>query len=192
MHRRARSSKAKRAGGLPVERWLRRRRIRHGVLAIAAVGLAALLLWSLGGTEAVPTVRLRGRVVEIRDAETIRVRNEAGRERVVRLEMLEVPPTWQAAARRWLAERLIGREVTLVLIAGGEDAAATPAAMVYRDDGPLINERMIDRGYARFAGPADGSLPDDQAKLADWLGRVERWARADGRGLWAKAPATGE
>jgi endonuclease YncB( thermonuclease family) len=192
VHRRARSSKAKRAGGLPVERWLRRRRVRRGVLTIAAVGLAGLLLWSLGGTEAVTTVRLRGRVVEICDAMTLRVRDQTGHERKVRLEMVEVPPTWQAAARRWLAERLIGREVTLVLIAGGEDGAATPGAMVYRDDGPLINEEMIDRGYARFAGPVDGSLTDDQAKLADWLGRVERWARADGRGLWAKASATGE
>ncbi len=177
---------------MPVDRWLRRRRIRRVGLAVAAMGLAGLLLWSLGGTESGGTVRLRGRVVDVEDAVTLRVRDEAGHERAVRLQMLEAPPGRQAAARRWLAEQLVGREVTLVLRGPDGNGPATPAAAVYREDGPLINERMIDAGYARFAAHAGDPLTAEEAKLADWLSRVEGWARADGRGLWGSRPASGD
>jgi hypothetical protein len=152
------------------DRWLRRRRRRDAAAGVLLAGALAAALWH--GHRHAPPARVHGLVeaIEAQTPVTLRVRAEATEAIdaacLYGCDLTDRPR--EAAA--WLAGALIGRRVMLIYPEPESDAA-----LVYRDDGLFLNEHLVDRGLAR----AD---PGAARPWARWFGRVERRARADGRG----------
>lgn len=97
---------------------------------------------------------------------------------VLRLACVNVPEHWRAAALVNLNEQLAGRRVMVVFDKPFADRPVPGAAvMVYREDGVLINEWLIDDGWAEFDG-------DTGHSLGVWLNRLHDYARKSGRGMW--------
>jgi len=167
-----------RTGSARCDRWLRRRRRRYAAAGVLVAGVLAALLWL--GHRYTPAARASGSVVAIESPAALRVRvTQTETVRVIRLYGCDLADAPNGVVA-WLTRELAGRRVTLVY---PEPEAASAAALVYREDGLFINEHLVDRGLGR----AD---PGAARPWAKWFGRVERWARADGRGRWS-APRDG-
>lgn len=93
----------------------------------------------------------------------------------IRLVGVACPPAWADRTRAWLAELIEGQAVTVSLL---ERRNPTRRGFVYRRrDRLLVNEHMIDRGYATTDGSSHA--------VDGWFAKLEGWARGRGRGLWA-------
>lgn len=85
-------------------------------------------------------------------------------------------------ASDWLRNACDGQTLTLTMDrrrAGRDDEGAL-CAFVYREDGSLLNEQIIEQGLA-------ASRPDASHRLSIWFDRLEGWARDRGSGQWADA-----
>jgi endonuclease YncB( thermonuclease family) len=136
---------------------------------------AALALFVCCGSPAAAT--LAGRVVAVHDGDTLTVRVDA-RDQRVRMAGIDAPERGQAyarAARRALAARVAGREVTVDV--RGRDSFGRTLGVV-RVGGDDVNSAQVRDGWAwvfrRFS--------HDAALLA-----LEEEARRERRGLWRDA-----
>lgn len=128
-----------------------------------------------------------GVVATVVDAETLLVRG-VGNVRLAGITTLRDPKRKpladddvfgeesDRAARRLAA----GRKVRLEFEGGGRDARGAALAWVFLDDGSLLNEQMVRRGYAKV-----GPLAADNRYHAR-LRAAETDARSARRGLWPK------
>ncbi len=137
------------------------------------------------------TITLKGVVTTVVDAETLMIRG-IGNVRLIGVTALRDPrrkprpdddvfgEEADRATRRLAAGHRVRVEVeqphdrTGRPVSGG----APSLAWVFLEDGTLLNEQLVRRGYARVR-----SLPES-ARFAARLRAAEREARAAGRGLW--------
>jgi endonuclease YncB( thermonuclease family) len=169
-----------------LQRWLLRQAIRHRVVIPALIVLMlALIAWST-----VPGVMDRWQhhrqVVRFDSAAgptSLNVINESGDSHEVALLGVRVPTGQHDQAMRWLAETCTGR-TGMVVMDGPDhrDDGGRVLALLYRDDGLLVNLEMITAGRAE----ADGRIPH---RLDRWFGRCMQWAQRDGQGMWAPKSA---
>lgn len=183
----ARNKKARgwRRGPMPLDRWLGLRRWQRRLSGLLILTLAGLLLWRAGWTSWAAggdAARIAGSVTAVPAPGRLTMRLENGAARTVRLAGLRHPSTWRADARQWLSEEALGRSVVCVRV-GTRPSHRRPKpdehfeAFVYLDSGRLLNERMVDAGYAEVDPSADHAL-------AAWLAQVRDWASFEARGLW--------
>ena len=172
----------------PLGRWLNRRRkaawLKGGLIAAALAGL--LIYRGLGPAPApIQWARRPLRVVRVIDAHTLRIRADEAQRRneenqtVVRLLGVQAE---QGKPHR-LREAAAGRMVTLSFDEQRwRDEADRLLAYVYLDDGRMLNEWLIERGFAC-------SDPAARHELSDWFAQLERQARSRGRGRWEDSSA---
>lgn len=166
---------------LPLDVWLRGRRLRRwAYLALAACMIVGLVwvrrddpLWTYAALN-----RAKVRITQVITARALRVRGPAVPEgTVVRLMGIA---DGGAAARQWLRMTCLWREVMIVPARPPRrDRRGRLRVYLYRKDGVLINERLIARGFAAHA-PATG------AALHAWFARLERRARRGREGRWGE------
>jgi hypothetical protein len=144
------------------------------ILACAAVAVGALCGWRVWA-ESTAHQPWQGVVTAIVDAVTLEIQTDTPTTGTHRLRLLGVtcPADWQPTTRAWLTAHLLGRRV----IVRFDPAASADMGVVYRDDGLMINESLIDGGL----GQADSQ---SRHELAVWFARLDGWARKDGRGQW--------
>lgn len=155
----------------PDHPWLRwRSRLIGGAVVLMLAGLVAA---TAGRGES----RRSGRIVAVASDGAIALRGTDGERFEVALRGVRPVQGRTPAMVRYLRSRL-------------PEEPADRAAMVIDHDGhgeagyvylgpTLLNEAVIDAGYA--AADRDGYHP-----LRRWFLRLERWARQDQRGLWAR------
>ena len=87
-----------------------------------------------------------------------------------------------APASDWLRHACDGQTLTLTMDPRrpGRDDEGALCAFVYRADGSLLNEQIIEQGLA-------ASRPNASHRLSIWFARLEGWARDRGSGQWADA-----
>ncbi len=96
----------------------------------------------------------------------------------IQLAGVRVPPSWATASQGRLRTLVENHTVTMVPMLNLAQRPGVPIdALIYRDDGLLINQALLIDGYAQ-ADPASAG------DLADWFERAARTARNRGRGLW--------
>lgn len=163
-----------------MSRWLELSRRRRRAVGLVVALLLAVAAWGLADrwiARATADHRLRG-IARTTDEPIVITFTTAAQTRRIRLAGIAVPPAWRATTHGALVELIDNRPVTVVL---DEAVDGDPrAALVYRDaDGLLVSEHLINQGLARWDG--DATRP-----LGPWLGRLEGYARDDGRGMWQK------
>jgi endonuclease YncB( thermonuclease family) len=143
---------------------------------------------------AAPVVTARGIVTTVVDAQTLLVRG------VGNVRLMGVTPLRDPSRKPKPDDDLFGDEAdraTRRLVAGhrvrieieGTGPAARPggvvpaAAWVFLQDGTLLNEQLVRRGYARV-----GTLPKE-SRYGERLRAAEQEARAGRRGIWPKLSA---
>jgi micrococcal nuclease len=139
------------------------------------------------GSPGGPGDRLEGRVVKVVDGDTIHVL-VGGRREKVRYIGMDTPETHKPgtpvqcfgrAASAFNARLVAGRRVELRLDAETRDRYGRLLAYVYRrPDRLFVNTELVRRGYAQIL-----TIPPNVSHAAQLL-RLERKARAGGRGLW--------
>jgi endonuclease YncB( thermonuclease family) len=146
-------------------------RVVHG---IARAGLAGLL--ALGFVDAVEASEFRGRVVGIRDGDTLTVLND-GRPQAIRLHGIDAPEKSQAfgmRAKEFAANLAFAK--TVIVSVRGLDRYGRTIGDVTLPDGRNLNQELVRAGYAwwyrRYS--ADSRLA-----------ALEAQARTARRGLWA-------
>lgn len=185
--RRASRRTHRRFAPMPLERWLILRRWQRRAVGGAVALVVAVLLWRGGWRpwmQASQPTRIVGVVQAVRPDMTLAIESSSERSWRVRLVGLRHPRAWREPARRWLRDTIVGRAVIAARVKGGASPwGARPGAAidawVYTDAGRLINERMVDAGYATID-------PTARHALAAWLAQVRDWAHADRRGLWGR------
>ena len=135
-----------------------------------------------------PGARLEGRVVKVVDGDTIHVLVDGRREKVRYIGM-DTPETHKPgtpvqcfgrAASAFNARLVAGRRVELRTDAETRDRYGRLLAYVYRrPDGLFVNAELVRRGYAVIL-----TIPPNVSHAAELL-RLQRAARAAGRGLWS-------
>jgi micrococcal nuclease len=152
--------------------------------ALRPAALLLLLLLALGVAGA-PAADLQGEVVRVVDGDTIRVRL-GGRIEKVRYIGVNTPelhhPTKGAEpggreAADVNAALVGGKTVRLVLDVQSRDRYGRLLAYVWVDD-VMVNAELVRRGYAQVM-----TVPPNVRHQALFL-RLQREARAAGRGLW--------
>jgi len=164
----------------PLDQWLTlRRRYRLIALIAATTVLAGTLIafvvqWRdrLRDDE-----RPHGRVVAVTGPLSIRVET-AETILDVRLAGLNCPPAWQNATETYLAELVAGNAVMLIRPRHGTRIITDAGWLIYTDTGELLNQTLVNQGYATV----DSALAHD---LAEWFSMLEHWARQKRRGGWA-------
>jgi micrococcal nuclease len=131
--------------------------------------------------------RLEGRVTKIVDGDTIHVQ-VGGRREKVRYIGVDTPEThkpgspvqcYGRSASAFNARLVAGRRVELRTDAETRDRYGRLLAYVYRrPDGLFVNAELVRRGFATIL-----TIPPNVAHAAEFL-RLQRAARAAGRGLW--------
>lgn len=148
----------------------------HIVVIVVAGALGALAGAPVGAEE------LEGRVVGVRDGDTLELLTTERRTVTVRLAGIDAPEIRQAygqAAKRELSALAFGRDAH-VNWKKQDDYGRTVG--VVRIDGADINLRMIERGYAwHYKRYAPEQTAADRAAYAG----AESDARVARRGLWA-------
>jgi micrococcal nuclease len=136
---------------------------------------------------------LGGRVVRVIDGDTIRVRlDDPDQLRTVRYIGIDAPESVApdepvecfGEAASDFNERLVGgMRVRLELGPERRDRYGRLLAYVRLEGGPLVEDALLRRGYARTLtiAPNDDRAPHFRA--------LERRARAERRGLWGACPA---
>jgi micrococcal nuclease len=129
-----------------------------------------------------------GRVVRVVDGDTVRVRlDHPAEQRTVRYIGVDTPETvapgepvecFGKAASEFNRRLVDGRRVQLVLGRERRDRYGRLLAYVRLEDGPLVEDALLRRGYARTLTipPNDDRAPHFRA--------LERRARDEGVGLW--------
>jgi endonuclease YncB( thermonuclease family) len=84
-----------------------------------------------------------------------------------------------SAAGDYLQRLVLGKRVRLEYDAAASKGRGGPRAYVYLEDGSLVNEEMLEAGYARV----DSSRPFGRLKQFQAL---EAEAREASRGIWAE------
>jgi micrococcal nuclease len=131
--------------------------------------------------------RLEGRVTKIVDGDTIHVQ-VGGRREKVRYIGVDTPEThkpgtpvqcYGRSASAFNARLVAERRVELRTDAETRDRYGRLLAYVYRrPDGLFVNAELVRRGFATIL-----TIPPNVAHAAEFL-RLQRAARAAGRGLW--------
>jgi endonuclease YncB( thermonuclease family) len=136
-----------------------------------------------------------GRVVRVIDGDTIRVRlDDPAETRTVRYIGVDTPETvapgepiecFGEAASEYNKRLVAGKRLRLVLGRERRDRYGRLLAYVQIEDGPLVEDALLRRGYARTLtiAPNDDRAPHFRA--------LEREARAEGRGLWGACAVGG-
>ena len=136
-----------------------------------------------------------GRVVRIVDGDTIRVRlDDPSQERTVRYIGVDTPESvapgepvqcFGQAASDFNRRLVAGKRVHLVLGRERRDRYGRLLAYVRVQGGPLVEDELLRRGYARTL-----TIPpnDDRARH---FATLEREARSERRGLWGACPVDG-
>jgi micrococcal nuclease len=167
----------------------------------AATVLAVLASAALGA--APPARLLSGTVVKVVDGDTVDVVLSQGRRRV-RLIGVDAPELHDGpkldreaahsgrsraairalgrAATAFTQRRLAGKAVGLELDVARQDRYGRLLAYLWLADGTLFNAELVREGYAQLL-----TVPPN-VRHANELRRLEREARAAGRGLWAESP----
>jgi micrococcal nuclease len=191
--------------GMMARRGRRRRAVRRGpprfvrevMLVFVLVGVTAAygsryLGWggggAAGGAEGVEAGdELEARVERVVDGDTIIVRVGGRRERLryigmdtpetkhPRKEVQPFGPEADAANRRLVG----GQTVRLVFDAQARDKYGRLLAYVYLDDGTFVNAELVRLGLARVM-----TIPPNVRHAEEFV-RLQRQARAAGRGMWA-------
>jgi micrococcal nuclease len=160
-------------------------------------GLVALLLLGDGdgnggsdeGTEAGVAEAARVPVLDVVDGDTIEVSLD-GEEEDVRYIGVDTPESvtpgepvecFGERASAFNASLVEGEDVRLVFDAERRDDYGRLLAYVYRGD-TFVNAELVERGFATTL-----EIEPNTAKAA-LLGRLEREAGREGRGLWAACP----
>ena len=135
---------------------------------------------------------LGGRVVRVIDGDTIRVRlNDPAQQRTVRYIGVDTPESvapgepvecFAEAASDFNRRLVASKRVRLVLGRERRDRYGRLLAYVRVQGGPLVEDELLRRGYARTL-----TIPpnDDRARH---FRALERRARSEGRGLWGACP----
>ena len=133
-----------------------------------------------------------GRVVRVIDGDTVRVRlDDPAESRTVRYIGVDTPETvapgepiecFGKAASEFNRRLVAGKRVRLVLGRERRDRYGRVLAYVQVEGGPLVEDALLRRGYARTLtiAPNDDRAPHYRA--------LERRARDEGRGLWGTCP----
>jgi micrococcal nuclease len=160
--------------------------------ALIAAALAVLVV--LAGSSLLAGGRSSGgaqvaQVERVVDGDTVVVRLGSRDERVRYIGM-DTPESvkpgtpvqcYAEAASRENRRLVAGRRVRLVEDADSRDRYGRLLAYVYREpDGLFVNAELVRRGYARLL-----TIPPNVAHEAEFR-RLERRARAAGRGLWSR------
>jgi len=162
----------------PLLQWLavsRRRGRVFGLIVISVLGFSAAALASQWFIAATGEHRLEG-IARFNAGELV-VQTESSGVRRITLLGITIPDDWAATSHAAISELIHGRAVLVVFDVESDREGVTPA-LVYRDDGLLLNEHLLDRGLARYNGQACQGL-------GAWFGRIEGFATSGGRGLWA-------
>jgi micrococcal nuclease len=147
-----------------------------------------------------PVVTARGIVTTVIDAQTLLVR-DVGNVRLMGVTALRDPSRKpkpdddlfgdeaDRATRRLVAGHRVRIEIegatpaAAATQAGGSGSIVPAAAWVFLEDGTLLNEQLVRRGYARV-----GPLPKE-SRYGERLRAAEHEARAGKRGIWSKITA---
>jgi micrococcal nuclease len=134
-----------------------------------------------------------GRVVRVIDGDTVRVRLDSPAEgRTVRYIGVNTPESvkpdepvqcFGKAASEFNRRLVEGRRVRLVLGRERRDRYGRLLAYVRVEGGPLVEDELLRRGYARTL-----TIPPNDDR-AGHFAALERKARAERRGLWGACPA---
>jgi micrococcal nuclease len=136
-----------------------------------------------------------GRVVRVIDGDTIRVRlNDPAQSRTVRYIGVDTPESvapgepvecFGKAASDFNRRLVAGKRVRLVLGRERRDRYGRLLAYVHVQGGPLVEDELLRRGYARTLTIAPN---DDRARH---FAALEREARNERLGLWGACPPDG-
>lgn len=158
--------------------------LAFAVVAVAGGGLAGFPGGGAGDGDRSP---LQGRVTEVVDGDTVRVR-AAGRERTVRYIGVDTPETrrpgtpvecFGRAASARNARLVLDEPVRLRLDREARDRYGRLLAYVYRRrDGLFVNAALVREGYATALAVRPNLAH------AGLMRRLERRARSARRGLW--------
>ena len=183
------NSRARSAAGIERRTWVR---LRVGLLLLFVFGVLDTADVFQGET-ANPSSEVPGaqaHVSRVVDGDTIIVAL-GGESYVVRYLGIDAPetvrPDWpvepfgpEASA---FNEKLVGgKTVWLERDVSEADQFGRLLRWVWLGDGRFVNAVLVEEGYARAV-----TLPPD-LKHADKIVRLQRGARAEGRGLWARRP----
>lgn len=163
--------------------------VAAGQRRLAMIGLAVAI--ALGLITIVRSVeysslrldRASAEVQQIIDARTLRLKlldAPGGRPTTLDIQLagVSVPIEWSDATRAYLNTLLNGRTVTMVPMLDLAQRPGVPIrALIYRDDGLLVNEALLLDGYAQ-------AHPASAGDLAGWFERLARTAANRARGLW--------
>ena len=154
------------------------------LITIALLGSAALLAWinfyAPSGDLAGNTISVTGKVVDIIDGDSFKIRTEEGLRRV-ELHGLDAPEPdqpWGAMSTYYLTDLIDGREVQISQISENEYGDIIGIVMI---DGLTVNRLMLSQGYA---WATRGSSRDKM-----FIG-LESMAREGGLGLWRQNSPT--
>jgi len=159
------------------------------LFAALAAGGSGLVSWGRDSEHGDgPGTDLTGRVVRVVDGDTVHVRI-SGRDEKVRYIGVDTPETHKPntpvqcfgrAASAFNARLVAGREVDLRTDAESRDRYGRLLAYVHRrPDGLFVNAELVRRGFATTLTIAPN------VAHADEFSRLQRAARAAGRGLWS-------
>jgi len=133
-----------------------------------------------------------GRVVRVIDGDTVRIRLDDPHEtRTVRYIGVDTPETvkpdtpvqcYGEAASAFNRRLVAGRRVRLVLGRERRDRYGRLLAYVRVEDGPLVEDELLRRGFARTL-----AIPPNTDR-ARHFSVLERRARRAGAGLWGACP----
>jgi micrococcal nuclease len=136
-----------------------------------------------------------GRVVRVIDGDTIRVRlDDPAESRTVRYIGVDTPETvkpgepvqcFGKAASNFNRRLVAGRRVRLVLGRERRDRYGRLLAYVRVESGPLVEDELLRRGYARTL-----TIPPNDGR-ARHFAALERRARGARTGLWGACPLSG-
>lgn len=136
-----------------------------------------------------PNSTLQGTVARVVDGDTLRVDLSHGQERVrlIGMDTPEMRPEQPFAREATRAvEELCppGTVLKLKLDVQPRDRHQRLLAYVYLPDGRMLNEELLRQGLATVM-----TIPPNVRHAEEFL-RLQREARAAGKGLWGRAPGT--
>lgn len=174
---------------------LRRLGLSRSVVAVVtALITAGITYFSTNRAPSVPqgaTYELQGRVVNVADGDTITLKTDGGQRRI-RLASIDAPEIGHGevkpgqpfgqASQRSLASMVAGK--TLTAHCYEKDQYARDVCDLPGDGGLTVNRQQVAAGYAWANTVRHGEYLRDTG-----LPDIERQAREQGKGLWARPDA---
>lgn len=161
--------------------------IRCTLLVFSLLTLAATGCGSNTLPEAAPDAEREAEIIRVTDGDTVEIRPTINGEEDVRLIGVDTPETagsprgaqpYGEEAAEFSEQRLEARRVTLRFDVEKTDQYGRLLAYVYLPDGSMVNETLLEEGYAQVA-----TFPPNVRHLGRFR-TAQMSAREAGRGIW--------